>query len=449
MKLWCKIIFPVLFFLPFISKGQDESQLNSFREFIQRNKEYLPYDSSHPFISLLDKNGLNYLLPLYKTYGMETKLKELHGESGYDDDQAQACAWAGDYASASLYNYKSNSTNVEDSAKQIIDSTLKTLSKVYFADAASYILNHALDTRVMLFNETRSMPEHRAFLAYILNGLFEKGYRYFAVETLNPYANHSLKKLNMLTGSYTAESTMGEIIRMALERGYTLLSYEDTVSNRFVSDNERDSVRASHIAEVLRQHTGSRILMLTGYNGIEKDYIDNTWKPTAWYLKNITDVPIISIDQIQMTEGGDSPLSCYFYDQFQNKFHYDGNPAVIFNNGHPLTFKEGLLKDSTLYNFNIIFPKQKYRHNRPLWLSLNGTRREIDLRPDYKYLFLVQAYYLNEYNARIEKELIPADQTFITGDDGFYYLWLRKGKYRIIYRDKQYNTLGHRDIVVN
>jgi hypothetical protein len=44
---------------------------------------------------------------------------------------------------------------------------------------------------------------------------------------------------------------------------------------------------------------------------------------------------------------------------------------------------------------------------------------------------------------------IPADQTYQAAPNGLYYLYLHKGTYRIVYRNKEYAIVGYKDIEVN
>ena len=67
----------------------------------------------------------------------------------------------------------------------------------------------------------------------------------------------------------------------------------------------------------------------------------------------------------------------------------------------------------------------------------------------FKNSFLIQAYYLDELSKQKTGTCIPADQTYQAAANGLYYLYLRKGKYRIIYRNKEYAILGYQDIEVN
>ena len=93
-------------------------------------------------------------------------------------------------------------------------------------------------------------------------------------------------------------------------------------------------------------------------------------------------------------------------------------------------------------------PATAYQQNRPTWLSLNGERKATLIQPTEKMLFFVQAYYENEYNIDLLNYLVPADQTYIANRDGYYCLYLRKGKYKIVLRDVSYKVLAIKDMEV-
>ena len=59
---------------------------------------------------------------------------------------------------------------------------------------------------------------------------------------------------------------------------------------------------------------------------------------------------------------------------------------------------------------------------------------------------MVQAYYENEYSEKYLGLKIPADQTYITAENGYYHLYLQKGKYKLVYRDINYKVLSASDI---
>jgi hypothetical protein len=93
----------------------------------------------------------------------------------------------------------------------------------------------------------------------------------------------------------------------------------------------------------------------------------------------------------------------------------------------------------------VIHPPTAYQNNRPSWLSLNGERLPVLIQPTEKTLFFVQAYYENEYHKEMVNVLIPADQTYISNNEGYYCLYLRKGKYKIVIRDIAYKILSTKD----
>ncbi|MCZ0211863.1 hypothetical protein OZK63_41635, partial [Streptomyces sp. UMAF16] len=80
-------------------------------------------------------------------------------------------------------------------------------------------------------------------------------------ETLNPYKNASLKQLTVQTGYYTSEPVCGELVRKALQMGFTLLPYEDENANR-LSNNQRDSMQAVHLAQFMKKHPSEKIVVL-------------------------------------------------------------------------------------------------------------------------------------------------------------------------------------------
>ena len=81
-------------------------------------------------------------------------------------------------------------------------------------------------------------------------------------------------------------------------------------------------------------------------------------------------------------------------------------------------------------------------------MSMGGWKKEIPVEPVYKSLFMVQAYYDKEYPEANLSKSVPADQTYTDAANGYYYLYLHKGKYKLVYRDKEYAILGTKDIVV-
>ena len=70
------------------------------------------------------------------------------------------------------------------------------------------------------------------------------------------------------------------------------------------------------------------------------------------------------------------------------------------------------------------------------------------IQPTEKLLFFVQAFYENEYDADVINFLVPADQTYITNREGYYCLYLKPGKYKIVLRDVSYKVLATKELEV-
>ena len=209
------------------------------------------YDSSLNYMTNRLGIEIHYLYPLYQAIGWEDKLKKSIGEKTYYDNVSQFLAFAGDYAMASEYVSKSFDA-LPDSMAKAIATEVSQLNNIQYAPAKTSIIENAKQYSVVMINEDRAKPLHRAFAYSLLEDLYKEGYRYLAMEALNNLANHCLDSLNVFTGFYTNEPVAGELIRKALETGYKLVSYEDTLTHLH-SPSQRDSIQAVNIYEVFKK----------------------------------------------------------------------------------------------------------------------------------------------------------------------------------------------------
>jgi len=162
----------------------------------------------------------------------------------------------------------------------------------------------------------------------------------------------------------------------------------------------------------------------------------------ACWFKKISGTDPFTIDQTNMTEGSDFEYGRVFYEYFNTRFNIN-SPSILYQDKRPFNPME-----EKGYDVIVMHPATTYLHNRPSWLALNGERKLTLVQPAEKMLFLVQAYYDNEYNAEQLNYLVPADQTYITNREGYYALFLRKGKYRIVMRDVSYKILTTKELEV-
>jgi hypothetical protein len=415
-------------------------------------QEYIPFKQIRAYTSIQKANRfdslqkyltnrlgfeLHYLYPLYQAVGWESKFKSLLGEKRYYDNFSQLLSFTGDYAMASEYVSK-GFDRLSDTTVKSIANEVSQLQNIQYASAKDAIVNNAGYYQVIMINEAHAKPVHRAFTYSLLEDLYKAGYRYLAMETFNNYANHCLDSLNVFTGYYTNEPVGGELVRKALQLGYKLVSYEDTISTRVNTPSQRDSIQAENIYSIIKQDTAAKILVHAGYSHICEEKIGD-YSPMGYWFKKISGINPFTVEQTTLTQGSDFEYGRLYYEFFVDKF-YITTPSVIFQNKRPFNpmHEKG-------YDLNVIHPPTVFQNNRPTWISLNGERQPVLVQPTERMLFLVQAYYESEYDEDIVNVMIPADQTYITTKEGYYCLYLRKGKYKIVMRDLGYKILSTKD----
>ncbi len=424
----CFLSSPAQTYLPF-------EQVRKYTNSQSPNK----FDSSHKYLTNRLGAEIHYLYPLYQAIGWETKFKNAMGENRFYENFSQLLSFAGDYRKAITYTEKSFDT-LSLFAQSMIADTINKLKNIQYVPAKSSILSIAPHYSVIMINESPAKPVHRAFTYSLLDDLYREGYRYLAMEAFNNYANKCLDSLNVFTGYYTYEPVAGELVRKALQLGFKLVSYEDTIASEHTA-SQRDSTQAENIYRVIKKDPSAKILVHAGYGHIAEEKTGD-YTPMALWFKKISGIDPFTIDQTAMTEGSDFEYGRIFYQNFNARFTINA-PSIIYYNKRPFNPLE-----QKGYDAIVMHPSTNYLHNRPDWLSLEGERKATLVQPTEKMLFFVQAYYLNEYNADMLNFLVPADHTYITNQEGYYCLFLRKGNYKIVMRDVSYKILSSKDLEV-
>jgi hypothetical protein len=436
------LFFAIIFSISQNVDGQISPSLQSLKSFLETN--HPPgLDSSMRSINILPAGTLHYLYPLYQLYGMEGDFKRWYPEGQYYNLLSQSAAFLEDYESALHYQQQSYGSTLDETAKRQVAKLMATYKNIQHVDARRFLLFEARNHQVIMFNESYNKSLHRAFMISMLGDFYRRGFRYLALEMLNNRSNKELRKLSRETGFYTAEPLAGEMVRTALELGYTLVAYEDTLATEH-SATLRDSIQAANIYSVIRQDTSARILVYAGYGSIaEKNTWDSTYVPMAMTFKKISGIDPLTVDQVDMTEVSNFAFGKYFYDTYIQKFPVQ-SPSIATINDQPLN-----VTGSSLYDLAIIHPPTQYRDARPVWMNLGGRRQPLYIKPSNKSTFLVQAYYqLETYDGK-PGTVIPADQTYIPGNKGSFLLYLKKGQYIVLFRDMKYRVLYTQHVEVN
>jgi hypothetical protein len=423
------------------SFSQTNRQLKSLHDYLAGNRPP-GYDSTLDNINYIRGGNLNYLYPLYQLFGEEDKFRKILTDPVYNDMLTQAISFTEDYESVLEYQKNSYDSVVDEVSARQIAKLMDGLKNVQHVDARRYISFLARNYRVIMLNEAHDKSLHRAFACSLLEDLYKKGFRYLAMEMLNNYSDHRLDKLTPATGHYSSEPVAGELIRTALDIGYQLVSYEDTAAAQHTA-TQRDSVQAANIYRVIQADSTAKIFVYAGYGHIAEKNISPDYIPMGMAFKRISGIDPLTIDQTNMTEGGNFTYGKAFYDAYVQKFSIStASVALIKDEPQNVTF-------NNLYDLSVIHPRTTYRDGRATWLDLFGRRQALYIKPSNANSFLVQAYYQFETFGNKPGQVIPADQTYTSTNKGNYLLYLKRGKYIIVFRDINYKILNTQHIEVN
>lgn len=299
-------------------------------------------------------------------------------------------------------------------------------TKLIPVNAKEYILKKAANEKIIIINEAHHNASHRTFATSLLQGLYDRGYRYLGIETL---ANDSLntdKYATLTSGYYSKEPEFGNFIYNALKIGFRLFSYEAEGNNK-----EREIGEAKNIFNFMQQNKEGKYLIYCGYQHAYEG-IHKSWEKTmAGRLSDLTGVNPFTIDQTQFSE--------------KSSLKYNEPLLRLINNTVPVVLKsENQMiyngEDKELYtDIKIIHPVTKYIKNRPDWM-LKETRKfyKIPVSKVSTYPVMVFAYRKGEF----EQKGIPADIIEINTSKDNRFLILDKGNYDIVIKDKEYKVIN-------
>ncbi len=285
-------------------------------------------------------------------------------------------------------------------------------------DAREYIISEAGRYHFLLINEAHYSSQNREFTADLLKPLWEKGYRYLALEALS-YSDIELSRRGypvLNSGFYVRDPVFGNMVREALAIGYRLIAYETERAG--VDGSERDLDQARNIFnKTLRNDSIGKVIIHAGYSHILENG-GGTYIPMGVQLKSISKQDILTIDQETMTDlNQDEKLNPYYlYVKYQLRV---GNP-VIFMGEKPLV-------DPINYagiDVQVYHPPTKFIKGRPTW-RLRTSYQLVELPPGFEKFngCLIQAL-----RAEDRSDAIPIDQTIVYPDVG---LVLQPGNYNI------------------
>jgi hypothetical protein len=323
-------------------------------------------------------------------------------------------------------------------------------------DAVAALLALADRHRVIMINEAHHVPMHRALTLRLLEGLYRKGFRYFAAETLTARDTELQKRgyPTLETGWYTHEPMYADLVRTAVKVGYTVVPYEfeaatppGKATDPVAAQNAREEGQARNLKErILAKDPAAKILVHAGYAHVSKQ--PATWnfgkqkgevRFMAVAFKALTGIDPLSVDQTLMTERGNRDREPAEYRAVLEKGLVKDQPVVLVKKGSNDYFVPAAVRGT--HDLVVIHPRSRYEKGRPTWLALDGRRTphtvKTELRPRPGSSLLAQAFIAREAGAKA----VPIDQMEFTADEPAPTLWLPAGKMRVRIVDDRGETL--------
>lgn len=286
--------------------------------------------------------------------------------------------------------------------------------------AEPLLVARARATSVVLLNEAHDQPAHRAYGRQLLALLAPLGYRYFAVEALNPQATGLNERKFPLSSSgfYTCEPSMGNLLRAAAEAGFRVVGHEIRESQeKEITDwrrrsNYRDSMQAVNILAVLRAHPQAKVFAYVGYDHVREQADEAGIKRLGTYLRELGNINPLTIDQTldYPSAAGAGPRALV---------SAGGSPAIV-----------GLYRGSV--DLQVIHPPVRWVNDRPDWLAITAPIVATIPPPYAGQPALAQLYDQAEY-ARYGTRAVPLDQYLTTKAQRQVYLFpYRKDRKTIV-----------------
>jgi len=293
-------------------------------------------------------------------------------------------------------------------------------------DALPYIVEAAKDHQVVIISENHQRPQHRIFASEIITELANQGFEHLGLETFGNY-NNGIELLDSnlsergyplnspMTGTYTMEPQMGNLVRDAIRLNFNLFAYE---GGRKVPGKDRDEIQADNIIQYIKQNPNEKIIIYCGWHhAVESDTIKRgTAHWMAYYLKEKTGIDPLTIYQDNFTEK-------YIENEHPILEEIDiDKPSVFIDENNQV------YRCSDHVDMEIIHPKTTYRNGRPSWLYRNDAYKPVKIKiRDFNVDLpaIIAAYPLNEENS------VPIDRIELKHKFNLKVLVLPLGEYRI------------------
>lgn len=301
---------------------------------------------------------------------------------------------------------------------------LRTYNK---KDAREYIKERSRREEIIIINEAHHLGIHRSFTMSLLSDLYANGYRYLGLEALLDQEVNTRNFAIKDSGYYTQEPEFANLIYCARKIGFIVFGYEATDGQ---NGKEREIQQAINIRDFLKKNKAGKCLIHCGFDHVYENEVDGWEKAMAGRLKEFLGIDPFTIDQVRYTEKSSREGSHFFTYAFET-----ANPFVLLNSMKE-SFKGHRLPHQT--DVVVIHPITTDVNRRPAWFTFEKEQYNLDptMLRGLEMPVQVLAYRSNEY----EKNGIPSDCIEIQNINELSPIYLIKGKYELVFRDKNYKV---------
>lgn len=247
-------------------------------------------------------------------------------------------------------------------------------------DAVRWIAAAADTAQVVMINERHHAAADRLLTLRLLPLLYARGYRYLAAETLD-HADDSLNARPypvVASGFYSNEPVFAEVLREARRLGFTLVPYEIRDDQRGADttrtpQQQRDFAQAQNLVDgIFRADPDAKVLVHAGFGHIHEASTP-TWYPMALYLRELTGIDPLTVDQTALSERSAPAYEDPLYRAADVAGWLAAGPVVLLDgDGRPASPSRAPV------DVQVLSPRTHVQSGRPDWMAMDG-RRAVDL----------------------------------------------------------------------
>ena len=225
-------------------------------------------------------------------------------------------------------------------------------------DARAYLQKLLPEEQIVIINEAHHQPYHRALVRSWLQMFYDAGYRYLGMETLDEKDTELQERKYPLisSGYYSKEPQFGNLIREAIEMGFTVFPYE---AKSGANGKDREIGQAKNIQAFWQKDTLGKYLIYCGFAHLKEGPVRKWEKAMAGRLKEYTGVDPFTINQVLLTE------------------------TSSLKQSHPIRREVELLTPSFFLKGDSLYVGRQEDHQYDALLYLPSTRMTFQGRPEW------------------------------------------------------------------